>query len=263
MNAFVRGAHGPIVAALLAATLPTFTGRSQAAEMPEDVSMVQLIAAPEKFDGKVVRVVGFLSLEFEGVGLYLHREDFQNETGNSLWIHPPEKTDPSLSRHYVQVVGTFEAKAGGHLGAFPAGIGNVTKIIDLETLWSRVKSDDCAISSSELSPTERKLVGSWEQKLSGDRRIETFEADRTHWTVAIGPLGEITLLQSCRWWIKDGFLNYCDVHRPPQDQLGPRRFGIPIDDIGPDKFTRFRGAETFTRCERPTKPSKSDLIRLR
>jgi hypothetical protein len=136
-------------------------------------------------------------------------------------------------------------------------------LIDIETLWKHLKADDCAISSTELSPVERKLVGSWEQKLSGERRVETFEVDRTHWVVSIGPLGEVTLVQSSRWWIKDGFLNQCDVHRPPDDQLGPRRFGIPIDDIGPDKFTRFGGADTFTRCKRPSKPSKSDLIRLR
>src|ERR1041385_6933670 len=176
--------------------LPTFTCGEEAPETAADVSMVQLIATPEKFDGKVVRVTGFLSLEFEGVGLYLHREDFQNMTRNGLWIRPPEKTDLNLSRHYVEVVGTFEAKEGGHMGAFPAGIGNVTKIIDLETLWKNAKSDDCAIPSGELSPTERKLVGSWEKKLPGERWVETFEADRTHWTVSIGPLGEVTLLQS-------------------------------------------------------------------
>jgi hypothetical protein len=232
-------------------------------ETPQDVGMVQLLGAPEKYDGKLIRVIGFLSLEFEGVGLYLHREDFQNGTGNGLWINPPEKTDPNLGRHYVEVVGTFEAKAGGHMGAYPAGIRNVTKLIDIETLWRNLKADDCAIPSAELSPVERKLVGSWEQKLSGERRVETFEADRTHWVVSIGPLGEVTLIQSSRWWIKGGFLNYCDVHRTPEDQLGPRRFGIPIDDIGPDKFTRFGGTDAFTRCKRPSKPSKSDLIRLR
>jgi hypothetical protein len=232
-------------------------------ETPQDVGMVQLLGAPEKYDGKLVRVIGFLSLEFEGVGLYLHREDFQNGTGNVLWINPPAKTDPNLGRHYVEVVGTFEAKAGGHMGAFPAGISNVTKLIDIETAWKSLKLDDCAISSAELSPIERKLVGSWQQKLSGERWIETFEADRTHWVVYVGPLGEVTLVQSSRWWIKDGLLNLCDVHRLPGHLLGPGRYGIPIDDIGAEKFTRFQGTDTFTRCKRPNKPSKSDLIRLR
>jgi hypothetical protein len=255
-----RMARHIVTTTLLAAAIPAMAAPNETAE---DVGMVQLLGAPEKYDGKLVRVIGFLSLEFEGVGLYLHREDFQNMTGNALWINPPEKTDPSLGRHYVEVVGTFEAKAGGHMGVFPAGIRNVTKLMDIETAWNSQKLDDCAISSPELSPIERKLVGSWQQKLSGEQWIETFEADRTHWVAYVGPLGEVTLVQSSRWWIKDGFLNLCDVHRRPGHLLGPVRYGIPIDDIDAEKFTRFRGAETFTRCKRPTKPAKSDLIRLR
>ena len=165
-------------------------------ETPQDVGMVQLLGAPEKYDGKLIRVIGFLSLEFEGVGLYLHREDFQNGTGNGLWINPPEKTDPNLGRHYVEVVGTFDAKAGGHMGAHPAGMRNVTKLIDIETLGKNLKADDCAIPAAELSPVERKLVGSWEQKLSGERRVETFEADRTHWVVPSGRWVKLLLFKA-------------------------------------------------------------------
>jgi hypothetical protein len=42
--------------------------------------MIQLIANPQAWDGKHVRVIGFLRLEFEGDALYLHREDLR--TGN-------------------------------------------------------------------------------------------------------------------------------------------------------------------------------------
>ena len=38
------------------------------AEDPADVSLIQLIANPQMFDGKLVRVIGFLRLEFEGNG---------------------------------------------------------------------------------------------------------------------------------------------------------------------------------------------------
>jgi hypothetical protein len=40
-----------------------------------DVSVVQLIANPQLFDGKKVRFVGFLRREFEGDAFYLHRVD--------------------------------------------------------------------------------------------------------------------------------------------------------------------------------------------
>ncbi len=60
---------------LLLASL--FAVRVRAAE-PVDVTLVQLIANPEKFDGKSIRVIGFLRLEFEGNVLYLHREDYEH-----------------------------------------------------------------------------------------------------------------------------------------------------------------------------------------
>ena len=57
-----------VILGFLALASPAF------ASDPLDVGMVQLLATPEKFDGKLVRVVGFLSLEFEGVGACVHEE---------------------------------------------------------------------------------------------------------------------------------------------------------------------------------------------
>jgi hypothetical protein len=54
---------------------------------PLDVSMIQLIARPDDFDGEYVRVIGFYRHEFEGNALYLHREDYeQGLTKNGLWM---------------------------------------------------------------------------------------------------------------------------------------------------------------------------------
>lgn len=50
-------------------TVPAAT-RSTVNE-PLDVSMIQLIARPDDFDGEYVRVVGFYRHEFEGNALYL------------------------------------------------------------------------------------------------------------------------------------------------------------------------------------------------
>jgi hypothetical protein len=51
----------------------------------EGVSLVQLIANPSVYQGKLVRVIGFCQLEFEGDALFLHREDFeQGLTKNAL-----------------------------------------------------------------------------------------------------------------------------------------------------------------------------------
>lgn len=40
------------------------------------VSMFQLLATPETFEGQMVRVAGFCLLEFESELLFFHKEDF-------------------------------------------------------------------------------------------------------------------------------------------------------------------------------------------
>lgn len=103
----------------------------------EDVSVIQLIAQPEKFDGKRVRFIGFLRLEFEGDAIYLHREDFeQGISRNGLWINvPSEMTKPqrdAVNMRYVICVGIFRAGAHGHMGMFS---GEITDVRRLE-FWS-------------------------------------------------------------------------------------------------------------------------------
>ena len=66
------------------------------AQEPTDVTLVQLIANPDRVDGKLVRVIGFLRLEFEGDVLDLHREDYENEIlGHGIWV---SVTPPSRNR---------------------------------------------------------------------------------------------------------------------------------------------------------------------
>src|SRR5262245_35258263 len=49
------------------------------------VSFLQLLGSPSTFEGKRVRLIGFAHVEFEGQGLYFHREDFDNGlTKNAL-----------------------------------------------------------------------------------------------------------------------------------------------------------------------------------
>jgi len=93
------------------------------------VSMVQLITNPKKFDGKFVRVIGFLRLEFEGNELYLHREDYENGiTGNGISVNAnPEimKQSEALNMRYVLLEGTFRA---GEPGEPVMGTSTITKI---------------------------------------------------------------------------------------------------------------------------------------
>ena len=81
---------------------------------PKGVSLLQLIANPSEYHGKLVRVIGFCRLEFEGDALYLHREDFeQGITKNAVWLNVGReisKSRSNLSGGYVIVEGVFNAE---------------------------------------------------------------------------------------------------------------------------------------------------------
>ena len=110
------------------------------AEEPTNVTLVQLIANPEKFDGKLIRVIGFLRLEFEGNVLYLHREDYENSIlGNGIWIDVTpqiEKETKTINMHYVIMEGIFSAKEHGHMGMW----SGVLKYIRRAQLWRANRS---------------------------------------------------------------------------------------------------------------------------
>jgi hypothetical protein len=78
---------------------------------PRLVSLVRLLAVPEAFDRKLVRVAGYCHLEFEGDALYLHREDYSARLPvNAVRLDLGDRTResfPGRSGHYVLAEGTF------------------------------------------------------------------------------------------------------------------------------------------------------------
>lgn len=96
-----------------------------------DVSMIRLIASPQEYAGKVIRVHGYLNVEFEGNAVYLHKEDFTHAlTSNALWIDAKPGIMnglQQLSGQYVLLEGTFDASHHGHLGLYSGAIVNITR----------------------------------------------------------------------------------------------------------------------------------------
>jgi hypothetical protein len=93
------------------------------------VSLIQLIANPEHYDGEQVQVIGFLRLEFEGNALYLHEDDCKNNIyGNAVGIGVTKEwkwSKDEVNMHYVAVVGTFRAgKSNLHSGV----IVNISRV---------------------------------------------------------------------------------------------------------------------------------------
>lgn len=119
-----------VIVITLAAFVAAGVSQLRAAE-PTDVGMVQLLAQPEKYHGKFIRVHGFLRLEFEGKALYLHREDYANGlTKNGVWVDMLETPEHmKLNMHYVLIEGVFNAKDRGHLGLWSGAIEKINRSI--------------------------------------------------------------------------------------------------------------------------------------
>jgi hypothetical protein len=97
------------------------------------MSMEDVIAAPHKFDGKPVRVAGYLVIEFEGDAVYLHEEDYMRNPSNGLFLRFPGKggeptaSQVKLHRSYVIVEGILRAKEKGHADLF-SGVIEVKRL---------------------------------------------------------------------------------------------------------------------------------------
>ena len=100
---------------------------------PEYVSIIQLIATPEKYDGMLVRVTGVGNLEFEGNAIYLNKEDLAYRTHNAVWLDFQSNTTVSYEEakdfngKYVIVEGVFDKNNTGHMGDFHGAITDITR----------------------------------------------------------------------------------------------------------------------------------------
>ena len=107
--------------------LPTVKGAQEC----QSVSMIQLIANPEKYDGQRVRVIGVGNLEFEDCSLSLNKEDWKFSLGNQLWLGLSPAISPAEAKQYngeyVILEGTFDQHDHGHWGMFYGAIKNITR----------------------------------------------------------------------------------------------------------------------------------------
>ncbi len=106
-------------------------------ERPIAVALIQLIANPEKFDGNVVAVKGFLRIDHEEpnhhgtVFLYLHQEDANNLLDSSVLVVPNEqmlRDEEKIDRKYVWLIGSFHAVHSAN-GAYTSAIKEVRSCI--------------------------------------------------------------------------------------------------------------------------------------
>ena len=103
---------------------------------PFEVSIIQLLANPEKYDGKSVILIGYARIEFEGDSIYLQSEDAKNWlVFNALWLNIPKEIREQRDKYndkYVVISGKFNAKNHGHMNLFKGG---AIENIESFTLW--------------------------------------------------------------------------------------------------------------------------------
>jgi hypothetical protein len=96
----------------------------------QDVSLIQLIATPEKFHQTNVRVLGFAIIEFEGTAIYLSKEFAEyNLTKNAIWINIGlSEQFKQYDRKYVLIEGFFDKDDRGHLGMYSGALIHISRI---------------------------------------------------------------------------------------------------------------------------------------
>ncbi len=113
-------------------------------QIPENeinyLSEYTLIACPEKYDGKKIRVVGILKLDTNNSALFVNMEDYRfNITKNALWcnINPSllktKITDVrKLNGKYVVIEGVYNGLNSGHTDLYSGAVENISLIKELK-----------------------------------------------------------------------------------------------------------------------------------
>ena len=76
-----------------------------------NVTLLKVLANPDRYDDTTLKVIGYLNLSFESNGLYLHKEDFDYAIyGNALRIDASAEIYEQLKKfnnQYVVIEGHF------------------------------------------------------------------------------------------------------------------------------------------------------------
>ena len=101
------------------------------------VSMIQLIATPEKYHGKWVKLIGVPCIDFEADSIWLSLEHFKNKVyGNSIHLKIENVKINEYKKYngkYVILTGKFNKGKKGHMGMHKGSISCIKRY----DLWSK------------------------------------------------------------------------------------------------------------------------------
>ena len=140
------GCHGTVLTIVLVLT-SYFMGCSFPESKSKSASLISLISNAQQFDGKFIKTMGFLVVEFEGTAIYLTEIDAFNKINlNAVRLSlPPSRSDSSwrdeFSNQYVIVEGRFHPPTSSN-DMFSGYITDVSRIDS----WNR-KQQSKALSN--------------------------------------------------------------------------------------------------------------------
>jgi hypothetical protein len=104
---------------------------SPAPVKPTEVSLIAVIANPERFDGRTLRLTGLLNLTGETNALYINKADLHaGLRRNAAYLDItllPFGPSRRLSGHYVDATGVFNARSNGRYGLY-TGVLKVSRL---------------------------------------------------------------------------------------------------------------------------------------
>lgn len=90
-------------------------------QQPRDVGIGELVAHPDQFEGRTVRVQGYYYNAFENSTILPTQVDPYDNIGNGPWVMGLPVFNQFSGRH-VWMVGVFTQHVRGHLGQWPGTI---------------------------------------------------------------------------------------------------------------------------------------------
>lgn len=112
-RASTRSAIIVLVVCLLAGTYSNGWGAVEKSSAPINVGMLALLAAPQKYNGKTIRTIGYLYLRSDGDALFFRQEDLEIpilKDSFSLELTPEQKQQfKGLNLTYVMVQGVVRS----------------------------------------------------------------------------------------------------------------------------------------------------------
>lgn len=103
--------------------------RAETAQKLIYVSLLQLIVNPEQYDGKIIGVIGFLSMGREGDLLFVHQEDERHVIlENAVQVQETKQMHQDIEKldnKYVKLTGTFHVNDRGRVPFFSGAVTDV------------------------------------------------------------------------------------------------------------------------------------------